>query len=132
MTERYEYVGRELDTPIIRDILTNKLPLPLEWWSTKVFKETVIQYHRQNGGLPPELVNPHSAVYGVLCRLESREILESYKERVNRYFRVPSDAPNPVERLLRVISQERERIDEVIETLNQRKELLDTILSEYE
>ena len=132
MTDRYEYVGIPLNIPIIRFILRNKLQLPLEWWSTNDFEERITQYHQENGGQPSELVNPHSAVYGVLRELVRHEILETRTEARKRYFRVPSDTSSPVENLLRVIRQERERIDEEIETLNQRKEKLDTILSEYE
>ena len=132
MTDRYEYVGISLNTPIIRFILRNELQLPLEWWSTNDFEERITQYHQQNGGEPTELINPHAATYGVLRELVRHGILESYIEAGDRYFKVPSDAPNPVESLLRVIRQERERLDEEIKILNQRKEQLDTILSEYE
>ena len=132
MTERYEYVGVPLNIPIVRFILRNRLQLPVEWWSTNDFEESINQYHQENGGAPTELVNPHSAVYGVLRELVRQDILESYKEAGERYFRVPSETPDPVERLVRVIQQERERLDVEIETLSRRKELLDTILSEYE
>lgn len=132
MPERYEYQGVPLNTPIIRYILRNRLQLPLEWWSTNEFEEKIKQYHQENEGEPTELINPHAAVYGVLRELVRQEILESYTEAGERYFRLLSDTPDPVERLIRVIKQERERLDEVVETLNQRKELLDIILSEYE
>ena len=132
MTEKYEYVGVPLNIPVVRFILRNRLQLPVEWWSTNHFEEKIDQYHQENGGSPTELINPHAAVYGVLRELVRQEILESYKEAGERYFRVPSETPDPVERLIRVIQQERERLDVEIETLNQRKALLDTILSEYE
>lgn len=132
MTEKYEYVGVPLNIPVVRFILRNRLQLPVEWWSTNHFEEKIDQYHQENGGAPTELINPHAAVYGVLRELVRQEILESYKEAGERYFRVPSETPDPVERLIRVIQQERERLDVEIETLNQRKALLDTILSEYE
>lgn len=132
MTEKYEYVGVPLNIPVVRFILRNRLQLPVEWWSTNDFEESINQYHQENGGAPTELVNPHSAVYGVLRELVRRKILESYKEAGERYFRVPLDSPDPVKRLVRVIQQERERLDVEIGTLSRRKELLDTILSEYE
>lgn len=132
MTERYEYVGIPLNIPVVRFILRNRLQLPVEWWSTNDFEESINQYHQENGGAPTELVNPHSAVYGVLRELVRQEILESYKEAGQRYFRVPLETSDLVERLVRVILQERERLDVEIETLSRRKELLDTILSEYE
>ena len=132
MPERYEYEGVSLNTPIIRYILRDRLQLPLEWWSTNDFEEKIKQYHQENGGGPTELINPHAAVYGVLRELVRREILESYTEAGERYFRLLSDTPDTVEKLIRVIRQERERLNEVMETLNQRKNLLDTILSEYE
>ena len=132
MNERYEFVGRSLNTPIIRFILGNKLQLPLEWWSTNVFAEKINQYHQENGGEPCQLVNPNSAVYGVLRELVRHGILESYMEAGERYYRLPSDASDPVENLLRIVRQQREHLDEVIAILNHQKDRLDTTLSEYE
>ena len=132
MNSSYEYEGHNLNTPVIRGILFNHLTLPVKWLSVNDFEERIVLYHQQNEGEPTELINLHSAVYGVLRELERNKRVESRTEAGQRYYRlIPSDV-SKVESLLRVIREERERLDEQIEALSQRRDHLDIILREYD
>lgn len=130
MNQNYEHKEQSLNKTIIRDILYNKLQLPMTWLSVKEFEERIKQYHQQNGGKPPEIVDHNSPVYGVLQELIRDGKLERKKEDGKTYYRsVLRD--DPVQKLLIVIKEEYNRLDSEIASLESRKAQLEEILSEH-
>lgn len=59
MIERYEYKGRVLNGPILRDLLNTAHRYGFyaegEWVSVRELKDRIEAFHSQKGGLPSEL-----------------------------------------------------------------------------
>lgn len=130
MNEKYEFSEEPLNKTIIRYILDHKLPSPVTWTSVKEFEDRIKQYHEQNGGSPPKILDQNSPVYGVLQEFVRDKKLERKKERGITYYR-SVHLNDPVQNLLIVIREEYERLDTEIALLENRKVQLEILLSEH-
>lgn len=129
MNERYEHAGRPFNKPIIRDILTNKLPPPLEWLSIEDLNESILQYHLRNGGKPPRILNSYGPTREVLVELCEAGRIEKGKFGRRITFRTPPSG-SPVERLIQMLKHERNRIKAEIQPLENRLAAIDVLLTE--
>ena len=129
MSDQYEHEGRPLNKTIIRDILTNKQPPPQEWLSIDDLTEITRQYHEDNGGEPPSIINPYLPTREILLELYDAGKVEREKSGKIVYFRSLPEK-SAVERLVDIIKQEREHILAEMQPLEKRKARLDALLIE--
>lgn len=138
MNDRYEHEGKPLNKPIIRDILTNKQPLPPEQLSTREIGERVSRYHLRRGGASTRISSYGTRVRNVLDELTEAGIVERIENESGSrvFYRSLHNNRDPiydfVVGLVRVIKSEREYIASEIRKLEAREAQLDKAISEYE
>ena len=129
MKDRYKHEGRPLNKSIIRDILYDNQPPPLEWLSIEDLTEMTIQYHLDNGGEPPNIISPYLPTREILLELCEEGKAERIKSGKTVCFRSLSESAQD-DRLVELIKQEREHLVAQIRPLEKRKARLDALLIE--
>ena len=92
VTERYEYEGRVLNGPIVRDLLNKAILYGLyrqgEWLSVREFKDRIEQYHCQNGGRPSQLKDFPTNLRDILKEMETQGRAQADREGWPHYWRL--------------------------------------------
>ena len=129
MNEQYQHEGRPLNKSIIRYILNNKQPPPEERLTIEDLTEKTIQYHLDNGGEPPNIINVYLPTREILLELYEVGKVERIKAGKTVLFRALPEVSTD-ERLVEIIKQERKEIMAMILPLEKRKARLDALLAE--
>ena len=129
MSEEYKHKGRPLNKSIIRDILNNKQPPPQEWLTIDDLTERIVQYHLDNGGEPPSIINPYLPTREILLELYGAGKIERVKSgKIVSFRSLPERSSH--DRLVEIIKQELDYVMAEMLPFEQRKARLEALLIE--
>ena len=125
MNEKYEYAGRPLNKRLARPLI-RKLYLGKDYHTINEIKERVLQYHLDQGGIPPTIKSLRGVIYKILAKWEKEDKAGRSEEDKELWIILPSADDDNIEREL--AHQESIDIFEEIKARDERIERLEKIL----
>ena len=90
MNSEYQYAGKPLNKPIIRDLIPKVYPGE-GYFTVNEFREMVVKYHRENGGGEWKAVEKDAPIRRVLKELEEQQQWECIKEGKSFSWGLPKE-----------------------------------------